>query len=367
MQRPAALFSEPIGQPPDRWIHQACTPLQISSNGPFVQLDDGTLLAIDGNVMRSSRDAGRTWTGGGAPIDPGMGIGNAGHVGQFLRLRNGTLIVVYLDYAELDARGWDLEKKEPYPDSHFALWSIRSTDGGATWRDRQQLIGGYNADFMGLIQTARGNVVITMEHQVRELRRYVCCSFCSADSGATWRCSNWIDLGGLGHHDGATEPAAAELRDGRLLMLIRTSLGQFWNAWSSDDGRYWRVLKPSGIDASSAPGWLLRLADGRLALAWNRSAPEGVADWPKFNTPDPTFEYPASLYREELSLALSEDDGESWTPARAIARQPGGQLAYPYLHERAPGTLWVFTRYTFDADRNPLPPLAVELRLADWP
>ena len=173
MQRAAALFSEPIGQPPDRWIHQACTPLEISSNGPFVQLDDGTLLAIDGNVMRSSRDAGRTWTGTGEPIDPGMGIGNAGHVGQFLRLRDGIFIAAYLDYAELDARGWDVEKKEPYRGSHFALWSIRSTDGGTTWRDRQKLMGGYNADFMGLIQTARGNVVITMQHLQTPIRHGV--------------------------------------------------------------------------------------------------------------------------------------------------------------------------------------------------
>ena len=66
------MCSEPITQPPDRWIHQACTPLEISSNyripapmalreprpsGRFVQLDDGTLLAIDGNVMRSCAPA----------------------------------------------------------------------------------------------------------------------------------------------------------------------------------------------------------------------------------------------------------------------------------------------------------------------
>ena len=124
-------------------------------------------------------------------------------------------------------------------------------------------------------------------------------------------------------------------------MLIRTSVGQLWYAWPSDDGRYWRVLIPSGVDAISGPGWLLRLADGRLAPAWNRWSPSGVADWPKFNTPDPTFECPASLYGEDLSVVLSEDDGESWTPARTIGRQPGGQLAYPYLHEHAPGTLWI--------------------------
>jgi len=362
------MEQELIKQPPSRWIHPACTPLEISSNGPFVQLDDESLVAIDGNIMRRSSDGGKSWSEGGPPIDEGMDIGNAGHVGQFLRTREGTFVVLFLDYAKLNAAGWNNEKRAPNPDSHFALWSIRSTDGGATWTDRQELMGGYNADFMGLIETRDGNVVATMEHQVPELRRWISCSFVSKDSGITWRCSNWIDIGGHGHHDGATEPAVVELTDGRLLMLIRTSLGQFWKAYSSDGGVYWRILQPSGIDASSAPAWILRLSSGRLGLVWNRSRPEGASDWPKYNTPDPTFEYPASVYREELSIAFSEDEGESWTPPRVIAREPGGQLAYPYVHERSPGTLWVFTRFTFDAfdaDRNPLPPLAVEVQESD--
>jgi hypothetical protein len=50
-----------------------------------------------------------------------------------------------------------------------------------------------------------------------------------------------------------------------------------------------------------------------------------------------------SNHRGELSVALSEDDGQTWSKPVVIARQPGTSLAYPYLFEAAPGTLWLTT------------------------
>ena len=34
-----------------------------------------------------------------------------------------------------------------------------------------------------------------------------------------------------------------------MWMLLRTTLDQFWSAYSDDGGLNWRVLEPSGIDA----------------------------------------------------------------------------------------------------------------------
>ncbi len=349
----------------ERWVHPRCTPLEATKNGPFVQLEDGTLMVVDGNALRTSTDDGKTWSPPGPTIAPGMKIGHIGHVGQFLRTRSGAIVIAYLDM-EGYKFSWDNTKGAPKPDCKLQLWAIRSLDGGKTWVDRQRLLDGYNADFMGFIQTTGGGLVATVEHLVPELRRWVSCSFVSTDEGKTWRRSNLIDLGGHGHHDGAVEPMVAELRDGRLMMLIRTSLDQFWKAYSTDGGRYWRVIEPSGIDASSAPGWLLRLHSGRLALVWNRVKPEGKTDVPRGNSAGPAFEHPASWYRGELSIAFSDSDGETWTKPVVLAREEGGQLAYPYLMERKPGELWVFTRYTFHKGGKPAPPLAVRIQEADF-
>ena len=156
------------------------------------------------------------------------------------------------------------------------------------------------------------------------------------------------------------------MNDGRLLMLIRTSLDQFWKAYSSDGGRSWREIGPSGLDASSAPGWLRRLNSGRLAFVWNRLKAEGQTTVPRSPAGNSYAAVDSPSHREELSIAFSEDDGQSWTTPVVIAREPGGQLSYPYLHEREPGVLWVFTRYTWYPDRKPAPSLAIELHEEDF-
>ncbi|MEQ1887535.1 MAG: sialidase family protein [Bryobacteraceae bacterium] len=209
---------------------------------------------------------------------------------------------------------------------------------------------------MGFIQTSKGRLVAVVEHLDPDLKRWVVCSFVSGDAGKSWRRGNWIDLGGRGHHDGAVEPMVVELKDGRLMMLIRTNLDQFWRAYS-DDGLYWRTIEPSGIDASSAPGWLTRLKSGRLVLVWNRLNSERKGEWKK-SAGRSTAENPASWHREELSIAFSDDDGQHWSKPVLIAHHDGGQLAYPYVLERSPGELWVFTRFTFGADGKQAPFLA---------
>jgi sialidase-1 len=357
----------------ERWINPRCTPLECTKNGPFIQFDDGSLMVVDRNRLSTSKDGGKTWSEPGPIIAPGMNVEHPGHVGQLLRTRDGTIVIVYVDFTDRFF-SWSEEKLAPNPGCKLELWVIRSTDGGKTWTDRQRLLDGYNTDFMGLIQTRDGNVVTAVGHLDFEGAHWVTYSFVSKDDGKTWRRSNVIDLGGRGHHDGADEPSLAELSDGRLMMLIRTSLGQFWKAISTDGGHHWRIIKPSGINASSAPGWLLRLKSGRLVFAWNQFK-AGPAWWGK-RFERAAFEFPASSHREELSIAFSDDDGQTWTEPVVIARQPGGQLCYPYILERKPGELWVFTRYSFykgGVDEKgvaktgkPAPPLAVRLMEADF-
>lgn len=346
------------------WLHPMCEQLDIPYNGPFEQLSDGTLLVIDRNVLRKSADGGKTWEAVSGEIAPGLDINYGGHPGQFIQTRNGTIVVVYLDMANY-VFSWNDEKSEPNPECRLELWAIRSTDGGKTWSDRQQLLPGYNADFMGLIQLDSGRLVATVEHLDPKLCRWVVLSFVSDDEGKTWQHGNIIDLGGRGHHDGAVEPCVAPLGDGRLLMFIRTGLGQFWYAYSEDGGRYWRTIRPSGIDASSAPGWVERLASGRLVFVWNRSKPEG-AEKPTSFWHGQAHEVPAPGHREELSIAFSDDDGQSWTDPVVLMREPNGQLAYPYVLERAPGELWVTTRYTFLTGGKPAPPVKVRLFEKDF-
>lgn len=152
------------------------------------------------------------------------------------------------------------------------VWSIRSPDEVRTWTDRQPIFLGFCGAVTDIIETRAGNLVTPVQHLWRDPARHVQFTCVSTDGGRSWRQSSIIDLGGHGHHD-VCEGTVAELSDGRLLMLLRTSLDRFWEAWSDDGGLSWREIRPSPIDASSAPGYLLGLESGRLALAWNRLYP----------------------------------------------------------------------------------------------
>ncbi|MDF1515295.1 MAG: sialidase family protein [Anaerolineae bacterium] len=325
------------------WVHPICHSLEIKRHGPLLPLADGSLLTVDAEALAISHDDGKSWTEhhaaahGQDPTEPASCY--------LLEPSPGSLVMVYLDRRDNRVKfAWNSETGEPDPECHLELHAVRSLDSGHTWSDRQCLLDGYNANFFGVIQTRSGRLVVVAEHLITNPGRWAVCSIISDDQGQTWQRSNFIDLGGHGHHDGATEPTVAELGDGRLLMLIRTNLGYFWQAYSDDGGRYWRTVQPSQMDASSAPGHLIRLKSGRLVLVWNRQNPEGET-WPLLNPGQDHCEIPASWHREELSIAVSEDDGQTWSNPMVIARLRGGQLSYPQLIERRPGELWLIAGF----------------------
>jgi len=334
-----------------RWVNPSVELLGVDRNGPFITLADGNIATIDVEGFRISKDDGKTWT---EPNPVCKGIDPEEPASYYLlKTKNNVLVFVYLNFIGKKFE-WDEKRKEPKKGCKLEVWAIRSLDEGKTWIDNQCVLDGYNTNFFALIQTRSGRIIAPFDHLTNNPGRFVVCSVFSDDDGKTWQRSNWIDLGGHGHHDGALEPTLTELSDGRLLMLIRTSLDQFWQAISEDDGKYWRIIQPSGIDASHSPGYLLRLSNGQLTLVWNRLNPEERV-FEKTLKPHHT-EFPSSWHREELSIAFSNDDGKTWTKPIVLARQPGGQLSYPYLFERRPGELWIIPGFSFCKEwSEPLP------------
>jgi len=336
-----------------RWVHPAFELSPIDRTGPFLNEPDGRLLTIDAEGIRLSGDDGKTWSES-SPASHGQNPIKEPGSCYLLRADDNSIVMVFLDLADYKFE-WDEVKGEPEKTAHLGMYAIRSADNGKTWTGKQQLLDGYNANFFGFIKLRSGRLVTTAEHLMSNPGRWVVCSFYSDDNGKSWRQSNFIDIGGHGHHDGATEPGIVELSDGRVMMLIRTNLDRFWQAFSDDGGRYWRVIQPTSIDASSAPGHIIRLQSGRLVLVWNRLNPENGDPFPK-SQPGPASEIPASWYREELSVSLSDDDAKNWSNPLVIARQKGGQLSYPHIFERRPGEIWINAGFAFQNGwKDPLP------------
>jgi lysophospholipase L1-like esterase len=288
----------------------------------LVRLDDGSVMHVysapssyyspPGSTYiacRITRDGGRTWLPE-AKITTHADC-QASHP-SVIRARDGTIHVVYLAF-----KGWAWKDGNPTDKCHSDIWVIHSHDRGRTWTGRQRAFAGYSGATNGGCETRDGRLIFAFSHYVSQPGRLVSRAVVSADGGHSWQQSNALDIGGAGDHDGALEPAVIELKDGRVWMLIRTPRKQFWESFSTDGGLHWSAAVPTNIAATSAPGHLARLADGRLALAWN----------------------PAVCGRSALHLAISRDEGRTWGPSVVLAR--GRQVTYPAVLETEPGQFWI--------------------------
>ncbi len=311
--------------------------------GPFVRLGDGGILGIQGTNAIVSHDEGETWEP--RPLfSPDQNL-KVSSERAMVRTAEGTIVLVFMNMAEYTWK-WNAEKSLPEPETDLDVWAIRSVDDGNTWIDAQKIYDGYCGDVHSMIQTSQGTLVTPVQELMYEDGRHALRPRYSRDDGKTWHRSNFLDIGGRGHHDGLIEGTLAELKDGRVWLLCRTNLGEFWSTYSPNQGEDFRTLQPSGIPASSSPGTLTRLASGRLLLVWNRPIPEGLDATPENlmrGGDNQWSDERVSNHRGELSVAFSEDDGTTWTEPVVIARRPGASLAYSYVFEARPGKIWVTT------------------------
>jgi len=138
----------------------------------------------------------------------------------------------------------------------------------------------------------------------------------SDDNGKTWqspqRLQQAFDL--AGKRVATQEPRVVELKDGRVLLWVRTGAGELFRAHSSDRGVTWSPFVPTGIASPHSPASIERLPGGdELLLVWNDHTDLPLTER-KLRTP--------------LSLALSNDEGLTWSPGRMIEADPKGWYCY---------------------------------------
>jgi sialidase-1 len=321
-------------------LHDKLTPLDSELLGPFTYTSDGKILAIDSKATFVSEDGGKTWSDPRLifPDDKGIVVSNERAI---LRTKDGTMIAAFMNLAE---RHWTWQNDlHDAPGARLPTYVMRSTDDGLTWQHVQKLHDNWSGAVRDMIQTKDGRIVFTAMKFLHDPGRHTVLTYSSTDDGVTWEPSNLIDLGGRGHHGGVTEATIIQKKDGTPWILIRTNWGQFWSGYSTNGGRHWQILQPSGIPSSSSPGMLTRLSSGRLMLLWNRPFPEGRDVWPLSGGDGLWSDVAVSNHREELSVAFSDDDGETWTGAVVLAKKAKTSLAYPYVFEQEPGKIWLTT------------------------
>ncbi|MEI6512410.1 MAG: sialidase family protein [bacterium] len=324
-------------------LHKACQQLPFATSAWVINLNDGKLAAVDNEGIQISSDDGKTWS---EPRQIKMPDGTVPqrweHGTIMLQTKSGVLIMLYMEQGS-SFYEWNNELGKPDPRCKLDVWACRSMDGGKTWTDFNRILDGYNGQIIDIKQLSTGRVATLIQDMYMDLGRHYLFGCVSDDEGKTWKRGSNIDIGGHGDHDGALEPTLVELTDGQVMTLIRTNLDEFWSAYSDTHGLYWRVIKPSGIDASSAPGYLLRLASGRIALIWIRVGLEKTPNIQRIPVCQMT-ETPFSWNRAELSIMFSSDDGKTWSKPVVAAAALEGEMAYAYMLERKSGEIWIIVR-----------------------
>src|ERR1051326_1273591 len=108
---------------------------------------------------------------------------------------------------------------------------------------------------------------------------------------------------------GAMEPSVAELKDGTLVMVLRTQLGCVYVSRSEDHGETWSAAWSSGLEAPEAPLVAAAFPDGKAILLVYCSG--------KF---EPGHHH--SGERTPLTAAVSKDAGKTWRKAGDVAGGP---------------------------------------------
>ena len=159
----------------------------------------------------------------------------------------------------------------------------------------------------------------------------------SDDDGRSWRRIDLKPVAGVERlargdrrphwfNDGC-EPTVAELKDGTLLLAVRTSGPHTAFYRSSDGGETWSegTPDPSFWQANTMP-YFFRLKDGRLLFIWNNTQmlpTRDAAEYPELDETGRTGVWESVFTnRDALHAAISEDDGKTWRGFREIILNP---------------------------------------------
>ncbi len=293
-----------------------------NSEGDFIQLNDGRVMFVYSHFTgggsdhaaghlagRFSSDGGLTWTKEDIVVLPQSGGFNDMSV-SLLRLQNGNIALFHI-------------RKNSMLDCRPVLRI--SVDEGKTWGDPIECIrdqvGYYVLNNDRVIQLRDGRLILAVSlHNLKSYEKpnwngHVMC-YISDDSGATWRRNQTVlaPVDANGTRLIAQEPGLVELKDGRLMMFIRSNAGSQLICYSMDRGETWSTPKPSSIISPVSPATIERIpSTGDLLIAWNDHS---------------QIDKRLKGKRTPFNVAISRDEGISWTGVRTLEDDPNGWYCY---------------------------------------
>lgn len=292
-----------------------------NSEGDLIELADGRLCLVYTRfrggtsdhaaadlAMRTSSDGGRSWSEDKIVV-PHEGGKNVMSV-SLVRLADGRIALFYLRKHALD---------DCRPVMRISRDEM-ATLGPPTMCITDE-VGYYVLNNDRAVQLTSGRIVlpVAMHNKPGQEKpdwagRVMC--YLSDDVGKSWRRSRTTRIGRSADGKRVTvqEPGVVELADGRLMMYCRTDAGSQFVSYSSDDGDTWSELVGSNLASPVSPATIERIpGSGELLCVWNDHS--GVHPYPPGK-------------RTPHCVAVSHDEGKTWSRSRVIEPDPDGWYCY---------------------------------------
>lgn len=197
----------------------------------------------------------------------------------------------------------------------WETWYTVSGDGGETWSEAKELVpgdrGGRGPVKNKPIILSNGDWLAPASHEDGQWDSFV---DISKDGGKTWETSPYIPIDRTRFTGkGSIQPTLWESAPGKVHMLVRTADGVIGRSDSDDYGATWSEMYATTLPNPNSGIDLVKLENGNLVLAYN---PDGK-NWGD---------------RAPLTLAVSEDNGETWPYKLDIETgEPEDEFSYPSI------------------------------------
>lgn len=288
-----------------------------NSEGAFITLKNGNILYIYSHftgasgddyghaylASRFSADQGKTWSNKDKIVLEQEAKVNVMSV-SLLRLKNGNIGLFYL-------------RKNSKEDC-IPMMSI-SRNEAETWGTPTPCITDKKGYFVlnndRVIQLSSGRLLMPVAlHRIAGQKDFsrrgdIFCYY-SDNNGKDWYAGRQIPNP---FNVVTQEPGVVNLKNGNILLFVRTKKGVQYASFSTNDGTSWSVIEPTKIISPLSPASMKRIpSTGDLLLVWNNNG--------------------KNQKRIPLNVAVSKNEGKDWEHIKTIENDTNGIYCYTAIH-----------------------------------